>query len=164
MFHPVATELKDRCFTPLRVLRYCATLMSNKTTAKHVPDIDPSRTMLSQAITKRLGQLGISRRELVRKSGLSRQTIHNIEVDGRVDLAPATLAKLDEHLQWTPGTAYALAKGDSVWLDHDALTREERANGLRWVVTERIRTLSLEDLETLCYQWEWADDADNATT
>ena len=113
--------------------------------------------MLSQAFTKRIGQLGISRREFVRRSGLSRQTLHNIEVDCRVDLLPATLQKLDEHLQWKPGTAYALSQGDSAWLSEDELTREERANGLRWVAFERIRYLSLEDLETLVYQWEWAE-------
>lgn len=111
-------------------------------------------TTLAMAFTKRLAQLGISRREFTRLTGVSRQTLHNIEVEGRTVLAPATLAALDRGCRWQPGTALALAHGDdSVLADADVWSREAKANELRWLLVERITRMSLEDLETMAYQW-----------
>lgn len=109
--------------------------------------------MLSTAFKKRIEQLGISRREFTRRSGLSRQTIHNIEVGGRVELAPSTFHALDEHLRWTPGTAWALAHNDDSLISNDPAIMEQRAQALRWIIVERIKSMPLEDLETLVYQW-----------
>lgn len=139
------------------ILALWCVFMSNhqsENTVKQRAVIDETRTMLSQAFTKRLSQLGISRREFVRRSGLSRQTLHNIEVEGRTDLAAATMAKLDEHLQWKVGTTHALANGDAGWLTEDAHAQEERAMKLRWQIVQHLSVLSLEDLETLVYQWD----------
>lgn len=71
---------------------------------------------LAAGITERLDDLGMSRRELSRRAGLSRQTIHNIEKEGNTNLKPSTFQALDEALRWQPGTAMALAlgRGDAV--------------------------------------------------
>lgn len=112
-----------------------------------------TNTALAEAFTRRLGQLGLSRREFARRSGLSRQTIHHIENDNRTDLAPATFAALDETLRWPTGMAYALAKGEPLQQTESDV---DRATKLRWAIIERIATLSIEDLEAMVYQW--ADD------
>jgi len=113
------------------------------------------QTMLGKAFTERLYQLGISRREFVRRSDISRQTLHHIEHDGRTALAPTTYAALDEHLKWTPGTAYALANGDdSVLKDRPLVDGNERLQALRWRAVEHLQTLTVEDLERLLYEWE----------
>lgn len=118
----------------------------------------PTRA-LADAFTARIRQLGISRREFVKRSGLSRQTLHNIEVDGRTVLQNDTYAKLDRALHWSPGTALALACGDdSVLTSNDPAAVEQRANGLRWLIVERLQSLSIEELETLVFQW-----ADNSS-
>ena len=76
----------------------------------------PNNTMrqastLAGGLAKRLEQLGMSRRELSRRAGLSRQTIHNIEHEGIINLRPTTFSALDTALKWEPGTAFALALG-----------------------------------------------------
>lgn len=113
-------------------------------------------TALSEAFTRRLAQLGLSRREFSRRSGLSRQTVFHIEIENRTDLAPATFAALDDALRWPTGQAYALAKNEP--LQH-VESEDDRANALRWAIVQRLTTLSLEDLETMVYQW--ADDTNN---
>lgn len=93
----------------------------------------------------------MSRRAFAIRSGLSRQTVHNIEVECRTELAPATLAALDVALRWPTGKAHALANGDE--FDDGPETTNERINRLRWVIVQRLDTLSLEELETMVYQW-----------
>ena len=66
---------------------------------------------LAKGVSERLEQLGMSRRELSRRTGLSRQTIHNIEHEGSINLRPSTFKALDEALKWKEGTALALALG-----------------------------------------------------
>lgn len=68
-------------------------------------------SQLAERITERLDQLGMSRRELSRRTGLSRQTIHNIEKEGSTNLKPATFRALDAALHWDSGTALAFALG-----------------------------------------------------
>lgn len=114
---------------------------------------------LASAFTQRLAQLGMSRREFAKRSGLSRQTIHNVEVEQRTELAPATLAALDNALRWPTGKAYALANGEP-FADSDGQSDEDKANGLRWVLVKRLDSLSLAELETMIYQWA---DETNAT-
>jgi transcriptional regulator with XRE-family HTH domain len=107
-------------------------------------------TPLACALTKRMEQLGMSRREFERKSGLSRQTLFKIENNQHVKLEPRTLALLDEFLKWVPGTALALSQGDaSAVNDADILTRADREKAYRWSIVERLTNMSLEDLETL---------------
>ena len=115
-----------------------------------------TNTALAEAFTKRLAQLGLSRRQFAIRSGLSRQTLHNIEIEHRTDLAPSTYAALDAGLRWPQGKAHALATGEP--FTEESESTEERADKLRWVIVRRLTTLSLEELETMCYQW-----ADNET-
>lgn len=68
---------------------------------------------LGSGLTERLEQLGMSRRELARRTGLSRQTIHNIERGISVP-KPETMAALDRALKWTRGTAEALVAGKPI--------------------------------------------------
>lgn len=103
----------------------------------------------------------MSRREFVKRSGISRQTLHNIEIESRINLTKTTMDLLDKHLHWPPGTTWALCNNDDSYFHPDAETVEERAQGLRWVLTQRIESLSLEDLETLVYQW--AETTDQTT-
>ena len=106
---------------------------------------------LSDAFTHRLAQLGLSRRAFAARSGLSRQTLHNIEIECRVDLAPSTFAALDQGLHWPTGKAWALAHGQDV--EANETDTEERANAMRWVIVQRISSMPLEDLETMVFQW-----------
>jgi len=66
---------------------------------------------LAEGLVNRLNQLGMSRRELARRTGLSRQTIHNIEHEGMTNLKPSTFQALDQALKWASGTALALGLG-----------------------------------------------------
>lgn len=110
---------------------------------------------LSQALTKRLAQLGLSRREFAARSGLSRQTIHHIEIEHRTNLAPATLQALDIGLRWVPGTAYALCHGEPVVNEPE--TNEEREHAMRYLGVRHIMSMSLEDLECMLYKWAESD-------
>lgn len=76
-----------------------------------------NQTLLGREITKRLNQLRLSRREFVRRSGLSRQTLHNIEREGYTELWASTFRALDTGLGWPSGTAQALAHGDESALE-----------------------------------------------
>lgn len=107
-------------------------------------------SVLSVEMTKRLKQLGLSRREFERRSGLSRQTLFKIEVEGHTDLRDHTYQVLDEHLKWVPGTALALSQGDARAVESaDALTLADRESAYRWRIVEKIQNMSLRDLETM---------------
>lgn len=106
------------------------------------------QSLLGQEMARRLKQLGISRREFVHRSGISRQTLHKIEHEGHTELRGNTYALLDEHLKWSPGTAVSLAEGIVSAVEQaDALTRVDRESAYRWRIVERLQALSLEDLE-----------------
>jgi len=100
---------------------------------------------LAQSITERLNQLGMSRRELSRRTQLSRQTIHNIEREGNTNLKPSTFSALDAALHWAPGTAlsYALGKGT------DKANTEERVLEYVGRIALRMSHMTTEELE-LC--------------
>ena len=105
---------------------------------------------LGAELARRLKQLGISRREFVSRSGVSRQTLHKIEHEGHTELRDQTYAALDEHLYWVPGTAVALAHGDISAVEQaDALTRVDRESAYRWRIVERLSSMSLDDLERM---------------
>lgn len=107
-------------------------------------------SLLAEAFTRRMTQLGMTRRQLTRLTGLSRQTLHNIEREGRTDLKPATYAAIDKGLRWRAGTALALANGDASVLEApDEQAIIERESAYRWQIVERIQTMSLVDLERM---------------
>lgn len=134
------------CLTGPPALRYCASPMNNHTDTK-APN---GQTVLAREFTKRITRLGISRRELTKRTGLSRQTLHNIEYGGKIDLRPATLQALDAGLMWQPGTAYALSQGDMSVLDTaDAMMHADKESAFRWRIVEKIGRMSLDDLERL---------------
>src|SRR5436190_18403776 len=105
----------------------------------HEPETTaPNASVLGTEFTKRIRQLGISRRELCKRTGLSRQTLHNIEHGGRIELRPATWQALDAGLMWTPGTAHALSMGDvSVVETADAILHADKEHAYRWRIVER---------------------------
>lgn len=96
----------------------------------------------------RMEQLGISKRELSTRTGLSRQTINNIE-HGKV-LMGKTIAALDNGLYWKPGTALALSQGDdSLLKDADLLIKEDDGSVTRWALVMRVASLNINELEQL---------------
>lgn len=114
------------------------------------PAITDTPTALGREFSKRLKQLGMSRREFVRRSGLSRQTLFKIENEGHTVLRDQTYAALDTYLHWVPGTAVALATGNEEAIENaDALTRIDRESAYRWRIVERIQSMSLEELEQM---------------
>lgn len=122
--------------------------------------------LLARAFTHRLEQLGLSRREIVRRSGLSRQTLHNIEHGEHGELKPSTLAAIDRVLRWMPGTALALSRGDASALESgDALNESDRASAYRWGIVERIQSMSLAELERMIANMDTAaSNGDDAAT
>lgn len=114
------------------------------------PDTETEALTLGGEFAKRLAILGYSRREFVRRSGISRQTLHKIEHEGHTDLWDQTYAQLDEHLMWAPGTARGLAHGTITQMaSSDALSLVERESAYRWQIVERIQSMSLDQLERL---------------
>lgn len=107
-------------------------------------------TVLATAFTARITQLGLSRRELTARTGLSRQTLHNIEHEGRTDLKPTTLRALDEALYWVPGTCLELSKGNVSALETaDANAYADKEGAYRWRIVERLQRMSLGELERM---------------
>lgn len=130
---------------------YCAHPMNGH------DETQESSSLLATAFTKRITELSLSRREVVRRTGLSRQTLHNIEHESRVDLKPATLRALDEGLYWKPGTALALSQGDaSVLQEADNLAIADKESAFRWRIVERIQQMSMTELERLVSMMEGA--------
>lgn len=114
------------------------------------PDTQARPLTLGGEFAKRISQLGISRREFVKRSGISRQTLHKIEHEGHTDLWEQTYAQLDTSLYWSPGTAKALAQGTLRDMSEaDALTQVDRASAYKWRIVERMQSMSLDELERM---------------
>jgi len=113
---------------------------------------------LAREVRKRLDQLGLTRRELARRTGLSRQTIHNIENGYTVHFRPQTLSALDHALMWNVGTAAQLARGE---MDHLSETERDtavrNADVIRWHIVQRISSLSVDELERLIAMMDTAN-------
>ena len=125
--------------------------MNNHTNGGSVQDT----SLLAREFVKRITQLGMSRRQLTQRTGLSRQTLHNIEHEGRTDLKPATLQALDQGLYWRPGTCLALSQGDaSVLDDADSIGQADKESAYRWRIVERIQRMSLGELERMVSMME----------
>ena len=99
-------------------------------------------SLLAGGLKERLEQLGMSRRELARRTGLSRQTIHNIEHEGATNLKPSTFIALDGALKWEPGTALSLALGKG-----NARTIEEKLMEYLGRIAIHLSHMSSEELE-----------------
>lgn len=98
---------------------------------------------LATAASQRIDQLGLSRREFVRRSGLSRQTLNRILMDGETNLRPGTFHVLDAHLMWIPGTALSLANGELTDAKgQDGLTLADRDLVLRYRIVQRVDKLT----------------------
>lgn len=103
---------------------------------------------LSEAMAERMANLGISRRELSLRTGLSRQTINNIE-NGKMAIG-RTLAALDQGLYWRAGTALALSQGNDAMLkEADLLIREDDGSVTRWTIVLRVSKMSIKELEQM---------------
>lgn len=116
----------------------------------HQTDSAPS--LLARFITERLATLSMSRREFVRRTDLSRQTLHNIEREGLTSLWPTTFAALDRGLEWPKGTAEGLAKGDPSAIER--VQSIERLAAIRNQVMHRVETMNLSELENLAHVME----------
>jgi transcriptional regulator with XRE-family HTH domain len=70
---------------------------------------------LGAAVVARRVELGmLTREQLVEKSGMSRRLLSDIENGRRTSYDPATLARVEQALQWLPGTVdRILAEGDA---------------------------------------------------
>ena len=99
-------------------------------------------SLLAGGLRERLEQLGMSRRELSRRTGLSRQTIHNIEHEGTTNLKPSTFRALDTALKWQPGTALGLALGKA-----DVRAIEERLTEYLSRIAIHLSQMTTEELE-----------------
>jgi transcriptional regulator with XRE-family HTH domain len=58
---------------------------------------------VSDAANRRIHQLGLSKAEVARRSGLSESTIYKLTTE-RTALAPSNLSKVDRALDWPAGT------------------------------------------------------------
>lgn len=113
-------------------------------------DNDEVTSLLAREFTKRIEQLGISRRELTRRVNISRQTIHHIENDNRTEMRPSTYAAIDKGLHWRPGTALALSQGNAdVLAESDTMTLEDRTDATRWRIVARVYSMTLDELDRL---------------
>lgn len=107
-----------------------------------------AQTLLGRSITERLKQLRISRREFVKRTGLSRQTLHNVEREGYTDLWASTFRALDSGLGWPPGTAEKLSKGDESALDE--IERDDaNISMIRESLYSRIESMGVLELDAL---------------
>jgi len=115
---------------------------------------------LAVELAERLEQLGMSKRELSRRTGLSRMTIHNIINEGATNLKPTTFDAIDDTLRWGKGRAFALALGKGTPRELEDRVREYLAR-----IAFHLSTMSSEDLElTLIMMQEHQLGADVITT
>lgn len=101
-------------------------------------------TVLGEALRKRLDQLGMSRRELARRSGISKQTIHDIEHSDR-GFHPSTLTAIDQALRWEPGTAFALSCGETERDSGEAI--EAKVTRYFADIIKHLATMNADELE-----------------
>lgn len=107
------------------------------------PTQTTSGTLLGRMVMQRLEQLGVPRRTFCIKSGISRQTLYEIEHQGKVNLMPATLKAIDCGCYWEPGTAARYATGDDT-VDKPA---EERIDEYIRRILERLSVMTIDELE-----------------
>jgi len=127
--------------------------MNDHTEAIKSAEGKPIQSLLAKAFKERIAALGLSRRDVSIRSGLSRQTLHNIEHEGQTKFIPQTLRALEAALMWEPGTCAQLLKGIDVAsnttnsAEYEKGVRMAKETILRWGIVERVSHLSLEELE-----------------
>jgi transcriptional regulator with XRE-family HTH domain len=104
--------------------------------------------VLGDEIKKRLVQLGLSQRELARRIGISRQTVHNVIHMPHWGFTEETFSALDYGLKWRAGTARAFHQGNVRARDEvGAMSIEERINEYLATILERLREMDIDQLE-----------------
>lgn len=67
---------------------------------------------LGDAVLNRRARMGMaSRAELARRSGISLRLLTDLELGHRDSYDPATFARLEQALEWAPGSAEAILEG-----------------------------------------------------
>lgn len=109
-------------------------------------EVSPS--FLGQQMRNRLKQLGLSRRDLARATGLSRQTLHHLEYDSERGFALSTFDSIDEGLKWPKGTAEAYYRGVVDAKDQLAgWSVEERIENYLGSILAHLATMDVDELE-----------------
>lgn len=102
-----------------------------------------TETLLGRKVRERLVQLGVSRRAFCLSNQISRQTLYEIEHQGKTNLLLSTLKALDEGLHWQPGTAARYASGESISRPDPA----ERIDEYIGRILERLSLMTVDELE-----------------
>lgn len=109
---------------------------------------DSTPSFLGNQIRNRLKQLGISRRDLARQTGLSRQTLHHLEYDSGRGFALATFDAIDQGLKWPKGTAEAYYRGVVDAKDQlGGWSVEERIENYLGSILAHLATMNVDELE-----------------
>lgn len=126
----------DTCITLTMSITLVPAMNSTTTT---------SGTLLGRMVQQRLMQLGVSRRSFCMNNNISRQTLYEIEHQGKTNLMPASLRAIDQGCHWEPGTAARYASGDdSVGNDSPV---GERVDWYVRVILERVSHMTIDELE-----------------
>lgn len=102
-------------------------------------------TLLATEIQKRLSQLGMSRRELIRRINISRQTLANVEHGAYENFTDHTFSEIDKGLKWEPGTAKAFHQGNQQ--ARDVISPEERIENYLTQILARLAEMNVDELE-----------------
>jgi hypothetical protein len=108
------------------------------------PTTITSGTLLGRMVMERLRQLGVSRRSFCANNNISRQTLYEIEHQGKTNLMPASLMAIDQGCHWEPGTAARYASGDATANDSPV---GERVDWYVRVILERVSHMTIDELE-----------------
>lgn len=109
-----------------------------------IPKNEPT-TVLGEAIRKRIQQLGLSRRELAKRSGISKQTIHELEHSDK-GFSGQTLELLDAALKWEPGTSLEFWMGNPNARDGGEAI-ETRVTEYLTKIIRHLATMGVDELE-----------------
>lgn len=107
---------------------------------------DRKRSLLGEAIAKRLDQLGMSRREFCRRFNISRPTLHDLEFNRDKEFASATFEAIDTGLKWQAGTARAFHMGKED-AQFGNMSIEDRIHAYLEQILARLITMNIDELE-----------------
>lgn len=100
-------------------------------------------TLLGTRIIERLTQLGVSRRQFCIANNISRQTLYEIEHQGKTNLMPHSLMAIDTGCHWEPGTAARYASGESISVEQPA----DRVDEYIRRILDQISRMTVDELE-----------------
>lgn len=107
-----------------------------------------NRSLLGEQLSKRLDQLGMSRREFSRRFNVSRQTLHELEHNPDKQFAPSTFQAIDEGLKWQAGTALLFHEGDPTARETVAhMTKRERMETYLTAIMNHLVVMDIDALE-----------------